>query len=274
MPALAALVGGMAQGRLQEHAAQDKMKIDEAKIAAKAKAERQRTKEKRLFEVNTVVEEISARNPEMTKGDQRKLTMNLMSMPNSAFNNISNQVFSTDPDKQYRFINGRIMTKKKPPDIGMVGDDDKLYSDFLLGGGSEQFNEALKSQGVDLEDITDAATPEQLQLLKHHLGSKIQQQRARGIQPLDAAISLAPELKRITSLESGWWSDTLKIRSDITTGVPRPQSVQVNRGGGTRDWSTNNLYSWGGRMWRWLGGPEGPNQNPEGNNPNNWEPAS
>ena len=272
MPALAAFVGGMAQGRLQEHAAQDKMKIDEAKIAAQAKAKREGELNKRIASVSQVIEEISARNPDATPGDLRQLNVNLMKMPATSYAEIEKRVFSSDPEQGYTLTGGRVMGKRKPKPIVETGKEANMLAISALNGELPQFNEAMKRHGMDVDDLTSAASDKQIEIMRQFLGSQIQQQAGQGVPHLRAAVSLAPELAKITTHESSWWpgGDSMSIRWPGTA----PVSTQVDRGGGVRDWSVDNLYSWGGRMWRWLGGPEGPRHNPEGHNPNMWEAAS
>jgi len=271
MPALAAFVGGMAQGRLQEHAAQDKMKIDEAKIAAQAKAKREGELNKRIASVSQVIEEISARNPDATPGDLRKLNVNLMKMPATSYAEIEKLVFSPT-GLGYTLTEGRITGKRKPKPIVEVGDEANMLAISALNGELPQFNEAMKRHGMDVDDLTSAASDKQIEIMRQFLGSQIQQQAGQGVPPLRTAISLAPELAKITTHESSWmpWGDSVSIRWPGAAPVP----TQVNRGGGTTDWSVGNLVSHAGRLWRWIGGPEGPHQNPEANNSKNWELAS
>ena len=269
MPALGAFVGGMAQGRLQEHAAQDKMKIDEAKIAAQAKAKREGELNKRIASVSQVIEEISARNPDATPGDLRKLNTNLLKMPAKSYAEIEKRVFSSDPEQGYTLTGGRVMGKRKPEKITEPGESALGFAEMALNGGFPQFDKLLLEKGVDRDDFVSAADDNQRAILKYNIATVIQQGLAQQKHPSRSVLEAAPVLARSGRLDKGFFYDSLDL-----TAVDPPRGVQVDRGGGVRDWSTDNLYSWGGRMWKWLGGPEGPRHNPEGHNPNMWEAAS
>ena len=269
MPALAAFVGGMAQGRLEEHAAEDKRKIEEGKIAARAKAARQGELDKRVSSVSQVIEEISARNPEVTSGEIRKLHVNLLNLPVTSYAEVEKLVFSSDPTSGYSFVGGKIMGKRKPEKITTPGEPALGFAEMALNGGFPQFDKLLLERGIERDDFVSAADDNQRAILKYNIASVIEQGLAQGKHPSQSALEAAPVLARSGKLDKGFFYDSLDL-----TAVSAPQGVQVNRGGGVRDWSVDNLYSWGGRMWRWLGGPEGPHQNPDGHNPNKWEPAS
>ena len=270
MPALMSLFGGMAQGRLQEIAAEDKQKADEGKIIAKAKADRDAKHQKHMLAVGQVVEAVVGDNPGTTPGQARALKIRLAGMPSSALSNVANLVFS--PDKKYTFDKGKIRTRPDPKAIGKVGKEAGLYANYALSGGFPQFNETMEKYGVSVGDLTDAATDEQRKIMQHIIGTNIQQQRDKGVPLLQAVVNSAGVLHNAAKFKDSWlpFGDSVSIGSSMQ-GVPAPQSVQVTRGGGTRDWTVENLVSHGGRMWKWLGGPEGPHQNPEANNVNNWE---
>ena len=142
----------------------------------------------------------------------------------------------------------------------------ELYANAALNGVYPQFNKAMEAGGLDLDKVMSEATEQQREVLMLHLGSKMQQAAGKGVPYLTTAVNSADDLNNVIKFHDSWlpFGDTLDV------GM-RPQSVQVNRGGTTQDWSTNNIYEWGGRAWRWLGGPEGPRHNPAGNDPSKWE---
>ena len=179
MPALAAFIGGMAKGRLEEHAAQDKQRIEEGKIAARAKAARQGEIDKRVSSVSQVIEQISSQNPDVTPGQIHQLEVNLLNLSSKAYANVENLVYSVDPDEGYRFVNGRIMGKPKVTPIANVGDNAKTYAEAALSGAYPQFNKAMEASGFDLGDIMSSATEEQRSTWRCILGLRYNRLRIR-----------------------------------------------------------------------------------------------
>tara|TARA_R110000824_G_scaffold85162_8_gene211934 strand:- start:5374 stop:6183 length:810 start_codon:yes stop_codon:yes gene_type:complete len=269
MVALAALVGGMATGRLDELAAEDKRKIDENKIATAARIKRQAIADARMTSVSQVMEEISIQNPDTKPGDLRKLGRSLVTMPEPAFKTITNLVYSPESTDGYKILSGKI---RKNPTVKPITEPSKQaleFAEMALTGMYPQFDEELKRKGVDRDAFVSAADDSQRSILKLNVANVIQRGMTKGIEPSQSILMAAPTLAKSGKLDVGTFWNSL----DLTT-TSRPESVQVNPGGTTQDWSSNPLYEWGGRMWRWLGGPEGPRHNPAGHDPSKWELAS